>query len=125
MVLVTMSATEEKKEMEEEAQNRSLYRKLFLRRSTNRIVVRNWPPCVARRVHREERSDDSISSDGSDEENDDEGEEGKESTVGKKEKKKKNQRMFIPDEFVEEDVNVLSAFDEAGVQRLQAIEKPR
>ena len=39
MVMVTMSATEEEKEMEEEAQNRSLYRKLFLRRSTKRIVV--------------------------------------------------------------------------------------
>ena len=70
------------------------------------------------------RSDDSISSDGSDEENDDEGEEGKESTVEKKKKKKKNQRMFIPDEFVEEDVNVLSAhLTKAERQRLQAIEK--
>ena len=92
----------------------------------------NWPPCIARRAHREKmrrecglNSSDESDEDGSDEEND-EDKGGKETSVGKaKKKKKKNKRIFIPDD-IEEDADILAAhLTKAERERLRSIEKNR
>ena len=93
----------------------------------------NWPPCIARRAHREKmrrecglNSSDESDEDGSDEEND-EDKGGKEISVGKaKKKKKKNKRIFIPDDIEEEDADILAAhLTKAERERLRSIEKNR